>query len=155
MPPSPRLLRQSSFHRRSSLSSLDHPLEASGPSSLHNIQESERIREVPATMHVLVVEDNLVNQRVLAKQLRNLGCVVHVANHGREAIDFLEKTVHWTRKSNTRASVHIPSTEPLPPNHSADADVPFELSVILMVRSCASNGFNVADCLFRIGKCPL
>ncbi|OCL02455.1 hypothetical protein AOQ84DRAFT_182167 [Glonium stellatum] len=49
----------------------------------------------PDTLHVLVVEDNLVNQRVLAKQLRNLGCVVHVANHGGEALDFLQKTTHW------------------------------------------------------------
>jgi CheY-like chemotaxis protein len=138
-PPSPRLLRQSSFHRRSSLPSLDSPLEASDPSSLHDIQEVERAQDVPETMHVLVVEDNLVNQRVLAKQLRNLGCVVNVANHGREAIDFLERTVHWNRdpsKSSTtsrRASFHIPCTEPPPPFHAEDADIPVELSVILMV----------------------
>jgi CheY-like chemotaxis protein len=43
-------------------------------------------------LHVLIVEDNLVNQRVLAKQLRNIGMQVEVANHGGEALDYLRKT---------------------------------------------------------------
>jgi CheY-like chemotaxis protein len=38
---------------------------------------------------VLLVEDNLLNQKVLAKQLRKAGCTVHVANHGGEAVDFI------------------------------------------------------------------
>lgn len=42
--------------------------------------------------HVLVVEDNLVNQKVLSKQLKGAGCVVSVANHGGEALDLLEKS---------------------------------------------------------------
>ncbi|KAK3060627.1 hypothetical protein LTS18_008112 [Coniosporium uncinatum] len=46
------------------------------------------------TMHVLVVEDNLINQRVLAKQLRALGCVVEVANHGVEALEHLRHTTY-------------------------------------------------------------
>jgi hypothetical protein len=33
--------------------------------------------------HILLVEDNLINQKVLSKQLRSVGCVVHVANHGK------------------------------------------------------------------------
>jgi CheY-like chemotaxis protein len=41
------------------------------------------------------VEDNLVNRRVLCKQLRNLGHIVHAANHGKEALDFLEKSTYW------------------------------------------------------------
>lgn len=44
---------------------------------------------------VLVVEDNLINQAVLAKQLRNLGSTVYVANHGIEALDFLRTTKYW------------------------------------------------------------
>jgi CheY-like chemotaxis protein len=51
--------------------------------------------EIPATsLHVLVVEDNLVNQRVLAKQLRNLGMTVSVANHGGEALEHLRTTTY-------------------------------------------------------------
>ncbi len=61
---------------------------------------------------VLIVEDNLVNQRVLQKQLRNLGCVVYVANHGGEALDWLQKSRYWK-------------------DHAQDADAP-ELTAILM-----------------------
>lgn len=49
-------------------------------------------RLVTSQIHVLIVEDNLVNQRVLAKQLRHIGMKVDVANHGGEAIDFLRTT---------------------------------------------------------------
>lgn len=47
-----------------------------------------------ADLHVLIVEDNLVNQRVLAKQLRGLGINVTVANHGGEALDHLYTTTY-------------------------------------------------------------
>ncbi|KAH9872635.1 hypothetical protein J1614_005028 [Plenodomus biglobosus] len=47
-------------------------------------------------LYVLIVEDNLVNQRVLAKQLRNLGMQVAVANHGGEALEHLRKTRYYT-----------------------------------------------------------
>ncbi|KAK0935024.1 hypothetical protein LTR29_013438 [Friedmanniomyces endolithicus] len=44
-------------------------------------------------LHVLVVEDNMVNQRVMSQQLRRAGCVVHVANHGLECLGFLDNTI--------------------------------------------------------------
>lgn len=43
-------------------------------------------------LRVLIVEDNLINQKVLAAQLRKLGCIVSVANHGGEAIDHIKKS---------------------------------------------------------------
>lgn len=49
----------------------------------------------PADLHILVVEDNLVNQKVLRKQLEKLGSAVAVANHGQEALDYLEQTEVW------------------------------------------------------------
>ncbi|GAB7364698.1 hypothetical protein MBLNU230_g5499t1 [Neophaeotheca triangularis] len=45
---------------------------------------------------VLIVEDNLVNQRVLQKQLKNLGTEVHLANHGGEALEKLRQSTYWT-----------------------------------------------------------
>jgi CheY-like chemotaxis protein len=45
--------------------------------------------------HILLVEDNLINQKVLSKQLRNTGCTVYVANHGMEALDFISTTTIW------------------------------------------------------------
>lgn len=49
----------------------------------------------PSDWHVLIVEDNLVNQKILAAQISRLGCTTHVANHGGEAIDLLRKTRHY------------------------------------------------------------
>lgn len=43
-------------------------------------------------LHVLVVEDNPLNQRLAAKQLRNQGCTVHTADHGLDALTFLSQT---------------------------------------------------------------
>lgn len=51
----------------------------------------------PRNLHILLVEDNVLNQRVLCKQLRKAGCTVHVANHGGEAIEFLPRTQRWVR----------------------------------------------------------
>ena len=61
--------------------------------------------------HILVVEDNLINQRVLCNQLKKIGCTVQVANHGGEALDELSKTTYCK----------APTISP-----------PFKLSVVLM-----------------------
>jgi signal transduction histidine kinase len=49
---------------------------------------------LPVKMKVLIVEDNLVNQKVLQKQLRNAGTEVHVANHGGEALEKLLQSTY-------------------------------------------------------------
>ncbi|KAI0122665.1 hypothetical protein F4814DRAFT_458287 [Daldinia grandis] len=41
-------------------------------------------------LKVLVVEDNLVNQKVLCKQLRNHDFIVKAANHGKDALDAVQ-----------------------------------------------------------------
>jgi CheY-like chemotaxis protein len=46
-------------------------------------------------MKVLIVEDNLVNQRVLQKQLKNIGFITEVANHGGEALEVLKTSRFW------------------------------------------------------------
>lgn len=50
---------------------------------------------VKRNFQILLVEDNLVNQRVLAKQLRKAGCTVLIANHGAEALEVLKTTDCW------------------------------------------------------------
>ncbi|KAL9118981.1 MAG: hypothetical protein Q9187_004467 [Circinaria calcarea] len=54
-----------------------------------------QIKENAPMFEILLVEDNLVNQKVLGKQLQKAGCTVSVANHGEEALDFLTKTKFW------------------------------------------------------------
>ncbi|KAM0455243.1 hypothetical protein ACHAO4_004119 [Trichoderma viride] len=44
---------------------------------------------------VLIVEDNIVNQKVLQRQLRNYGNNTFVANHGQEALQTLQKSRFW------------------------------------------------------------
>ena len=42
-----------------------------------------------------VVLDNIINQRILAKQLKSAKCTVTVANNGSEALELLKKTDCW------------------------------------------------------------
>lgn len=51
--------------------------------------------EEAAKVYALIVEDNLVNQRVLSKQLLRIGYEVSIANHGGEALEFLRTTRFW------------------------------------------------------------
>jgi CheY-like chemotaxis protein len=68
------------------------------------ILESATPPPPPPKYHILVVEDNLINQRVLCNQLKKIGCTVQVANHGREALAELAKTKFW--KQPTVAEPH-------------------------------------------------
>lgn len=61
----------------------------------------------PDMIHVLLVEDNLVNQKIMQKQLTQAGCVVYVANHGAEALEFLQTTAYWKGKSMTGKRLDI------------------------------------------------
>ncbi|RDL33133.1 uncharacterized protein BP5553_08572 [Venustampulla echinocandica] len=49
---------------------------------------------------ILIVEDNLVNQRVLQKQLKNAGFGTQVANHGGEALAILKNSRSWSGREN-------------------------------------------------------
>lgn len=66
---------------------------STGPPSPHQVPSL--YPNIKTSFHILVVEDNLVNQKVVTKQLRKSGHVVHVANHGEEALDFLRISEHW------------------------------------------------------------
>lgn len=62
----------------------------------------------PKNITILVVEDNLINQRVLASQLKKVGCKVNLANDGLEALAFL-KTTHFY--NNNKATGTAPVDE--------------------------------------------
>lgn len=78
-----------------------------GPRSNHSPQGpakgKSQTKESPTAFNILLVEDDLVNQKVLSKQLRKSGCVVHVANHGQGALDFLETSDAWNGKPQGHA----------------------------------------------------
>ena len=59
---------------------------------------------------VLIVEDNLVNQKVLKRQLERLGYITSVANHGLEALDVIYSSDSWKggpHPSDTRTPLHV------------------------------------------------
>nr|OQO22684.1 hypothetical protein B0A51_10374 [Rachicladosporium sp. CCFEE 5018] len=51
--------------------------------------------EADRTYHILLVEDNVINQRILAKQLRMTGSTVEVADNRLDALTLLKKTDFW------------------------------------------------------------
>ncbi|ETI22350.1 hypothetical protein G647_06424 [Cladophialophora carrionii CBS 160.54] len=77
---SPQLAQQTSWSR----SKIDLPIRASGTAITG--------RDGP---RLLLVEDNIINAQVLTKQLQRAGCTVYNANHGSEALEFLERTKIW------------------------------------------------------------
>ncbi|KAI1459533.1 hypothetical protein F4805DRAFT_455697 [Annulohypoxylon moriforme] len=56
---------------------------------------------------VLIVEDNLVNQKVLQRSLRNVGNATKVANHGGEALEVLQQSRYWTGKEESGDDISV------------------------------------------------
>ncbi|KAG6008499.1 hypothetical protein E4U54_008694 [Claviceps lovelessii] len=82
------------------------PSSPSSPPSPLSPRRSSTILPDPCTLSkteqttypqykVLIVEDNLINQRVLNRQLTNQGNKTYTANHGQEALDLLAKSRFW------------------------------------------------------------
>jgi CheY-like chemotaxis protein len=55
--------------------------------------------------------DNLVNQRVMAQQLKRAGYVVAVANHGLEALDHIKKSCYAGSKNGTSLDIVLCDVE--------------------------------------------
>lgn len=84
----------------------------------------------PATVDVLVVEDNEVNQKVLGRLLRRYGYRAHLANHGGEALEMLQRSRHWNHAA--AAAAGIAPLPPLPPDEDGTVPGPIDVSIILM-----------------------
>jgi CheY-like chemotaxis protein len=78
-----------------------------------------------ARLNVLIVEDNLVNQRVLKKQLVRCGWTVYVVGNGQEALDWLKGSKHWRGE-------HQADSEDGPANSSLSPPTDAELDIILL-----------------------
>jgi hypothetical protein len=81
-------------------------------------RNSSSTKKRRSEISILIVEDNLVNQRVLQKQLQHLGFATHVANHGREALEVLRESRFW--KGNSTSDL------------TATGKPPINLTVVLM-----------------------
>lgn len=56
---------------------------------------------------VLIVEDNIVNQKVLQRQLRNCGNNTFVANHGSEALETLQRSSFWIGQESNGVDISV------------------------------------------------
>ncbi|KAH7174775.1 uncharacterized protein B0J16DRAFT_404541 [Fusarium flagelliforme] len=64
----------------------------------------------PRALTIHIVEDNLINQKVLVNQLRKVGCTVSATNDGVEALEFLKKT-HFCKHDGSELSVILMDLE--------------------------------------------
>jgi len=92
-------------------------------------------------LEVLLVEDNLINQRVLQKQLKKIFKNVHVANHGLEALDVLKQTRHWRGDSTGTHEIAVVLL---------DVEMPVMGGV-----ECVQNIRNYQECGKLIGHIPV
>ncbi|KAK0844864.1 hypothetical protein LTR03_007859 [Friedmanniomyces endolithicus] len=89
-------------------------------------------RQLRQGLHILLVEDNLVNQRVLAKQLRTRAkCTVTVANHGAEALGILAQTARWRGGGGDRNPPQAPGDHRAEPTMMTMTMMP-RVDVVLM-----------------------
>jgi len=79
--------------------------------SVHTLSSLSRTTVPPQDIHILIVEDNAINQRVMSQQLRKLGCIVHTADHGQDCLDFLQTTVFTANSENVPLSIILMDLE--------------------------------------------
>ena len=83
---------------RSNIEKSQRP-DSSTWNPMSQLPAGEKDQSRQSSIRLLLVEDNLINQKVLGKQLTKAGCVVHVANDGQEALNFLQKSALWKGNS--------------------------------------------------------
>jgi len=89
-------LRPSAARLQYSTQPVLPPPEPLLPGSTSPARQSEmRDADRPPPLDVLIVEDNVVNQRVLSRLLKVSGNNTHVANHGVEALEVLQRSRFW------------------------------------------------------------
>jgi CheY-like chemotaxis protein len=84
---------------------VDAPQSTQGSAPRAPLSGRQWSENIAAKFSILVVEDNLVNQKILRMQLQKLGHEVHVVSHGGEALTFLQTTSCW--KGNSASQIHI------------------------------------------------
>ncbi|KAI4095128.1 MAG: hypothetical protein LQ344_001779 [Seirophora lacunosa] len=82
-------------------------MPAEAPRAMEEASPTPKSPAPKAGLRVLIVEDNLVNQRVLQRQLRNLGCTVRVANHGKECLGWLKESNFWAGHGKDAADLGV------------------------------------------------
>ncbi|KAF2873238.1 hypothetical protein BDV95DRAFT_676451 [Massariosphaeria phaeospora] len=102
-----------------------------------------------ARLNILIVEDNIINQKVLARQLEKLGCVVHVAGNGVEALEWLRGSIYWQGHTSneddtdTDTATYDPRTT-AKPRSSTNPTKPHLDIILLDIEMPIMNGLSCA-----------
>lgn len=83
---------------------------ANVPKNLSTNALSSGAVSIESPLDIMLVEDNLVNQKVLCRQLSRLGHSVTVANHGQECLEFLQRS-HFCQESGSNLSIILMDIE--------------------------------------------
>lgn len=84
-------------------------------------------------LDVLIVEDNLVNQKVLQRQLQIFGNNTYVANHGGEALAAIRRSRFWNASAAVQSKLlWVPPMDMEPRGCGNKENIPTNISVILM-----------------------
>ncbi|QHO16350.1 Two-component response regulator [Arachis hypogaea] len=84
---------------------------ASTGSSSSSWSSSNWVMENAATPHVLAVDDNLIDRKLVEKLLRNSSCKVTTAENGPRALEFLGLTDSEQNAMNGRSKVNLVITD--------------------------------------------
>jgi CheY-like chemotaxis protein len=89
---------------------VDPPVTSDSSRALfrHTMSSEHAMKAVK--LHVLLVEDNLVNQKVLKKQLQKFGWTISVVGDGTEALEWLKRSIYW--RDNEEESSATEDTDP-------------------------------------------
>lgn len=103
----------------------------------HEAKEAAVTTMKTTDIGILVTEDNLLNQKVLKKQLTKHGYKVYTADNGQEALDFLKTTRRWKGGDDASCSPSSSSLSTTTTTTTTNADQPaatqaHDISIILM-----------------------
>lgn len=70
-------------------------------------QSSEVAPPSPSSTTLLIVEDNLINQKVLVRQIKKLGFQTVTANHGQEALTIVENSTWWHNRKADAIDISV------------------------------------------------
>ncbi len=96
--------------------------------------------KIAGTVRVMVVEDNIVNQKVVAAILRKRGFETKIAQHGGEALDFLRVAPSAAYYSVVLMDVQMPVLDGLEATRSIRADERWVDLPIIAMTAHAMNG---------------
>ncbi|MCD6039074.1 MAG: multisensor hybrid histidine kinase [Gammaproteobacteria bacterium] len=57
----------------------------------HSASERKLNSPIPRPLHILIAEDNSINQKILVKQLQQAGHICYMANNGQEALEIYDQ----------------------------------------------------------------